>query len=127
MTWVLPSPLRRARIARRAEAAAQPKPAAATAASAAGAQAALPTLRDWLGVLAMVVGLFMAIIDVQIVASSLTLRSSASRLSTGSLWGEASALSWLARGRVRTYASFSSAVSRVTGPSIRTCRPSGSQ
>ena len=72
MTWVLPSPLRRARIARRAEAAAQPKPAAATAASAAGAQAALPTLRDWLGVLAMVVGLFMAIMDVQIVTSSLT-------------------------------------------------------
>ncbi len=34
--------------------------------------AALPTLRDWLGVLAMVVGLFMAIMDVQIVTSSLT-------------------------------------------------------
>src|SRR3984893_4740373 len=31
-----------------------------------------PTLRDWLGVLAMVVGLFMAIMDVQIVTSSLT-------------------------------------------------------
>jgi DHA2 family multidrug resistance protein len=30
------------------------------------------TLRDWLGVLAMVVGLFMAIMDVQIVTSSLT-------------------------------------------------------
>jgi MFS transporter, DHA2 family, multidrug resistance protein len=31
----------------------------------------VPTLRDWLGVLAMVTGLFMAIMDVQIVASSL--------------------------------------------------------
>jgi DHA2 family multidrug resistance protein len=31
-----------------------------------------PSLRDWLGVLAMVVGLFMAIMDVQIVTSSLT-------------------------------------------------------
>src|SRR5208337_671168 len=34
--------------------------------------AALPTLRDWFGVLALVVGLFMAIMDVQIVTSSLT-------------------------------------------------------
>src|SRR6201981_1057407 len=34
--------------------------------------AELPTLRDWIGVLAMVVGLFMAIMDVQIVTSSLT-------------------------------------------------------
>ena len=32
----------------------------------------MPTLRDWFGVLAMVVGLFMAIMDVQIVTSSLT-------------------------------------------------------
>src|SRR5271170_6287427 len=31
-----------------------------------------PTLRDWFGVLAMGVGLFMAIMDVQIVTSSLT-------------------------------------------------------
>ena len=31
-----------------------------------------PTLRDWVGVLAMVFGLFMAIMDVQIVTSSLT-------------------------------------------------------
>src|SRR5438128_6996922 len=31
-----------------------------------------PTVRDWVGVLAMVVGLFMAIMDVQIVTSSLT-------------------------------------------------------
>ena len=33
---------------------------------------AAPTLRDWFGVLAMVFGLFMAIMDVQIVTSSLT-------------------------------------------------------
>jgi MFS transporter, DHA2 family, multidrug resistance protein len=32
----------------------------------------LPTVRDWVGVLAMVFGLFMAIMDVQIVTSSLT-------------------------------------------------------
>jgi DHA2 family multidrug resistance protein len=74
MTWALPSPLRRARIVRRAEVAARPKPAAtgAPAAVHAGAPAPLPTLRDWLGVVAMVTGLFMAIMDVQIVASSLT-------------------------------------------------------
>jgi len=69
MTWVLPSPLRRVPVARRAEVTARPKPPSAIAA---GAQAPLPTLRDWLGVLCMVVGLFMAIMDVQIVASSLT-------------------------------------------------------
>ena len=73
MTWTLSAPLRRARIARRAEVAAPPKPAAPTPTrNAAAAPAALPTLRDWLGVLAMVVGLFMAIMDVQIVTSSLT-------------------------------------------------------
>jgi DHA2 family multidrug resistance protein len=74
MTWALTSPLRRARIARRAEVVAQPKPIVvpAPAQKAAGAQAPLPTLREWFGVLAMVVGLFMAIMDVQIVTSSLT-------------------------------------------------------
>jgi DHA2 family multidrug resistance protein len=74
MSWALVSPLRRARIARRARVAAQPKPAitSAPAAVIAGAPPQLPTLRDWLGVLAMVVGLFMAIMDVQIVTSSLT-------------------------------------------------------
>src|SRR5207247_938032 len=40
--------------------------------SGAGAPAREPTLRDWCGVLAMVTGLFMAIMDVQIVTSSLT-------------------------------------------------------
>jgi MFS transporter, DHA2 family, multidrug resistance protein len=74
MTWAPTSPLRRARIARRAEVTVRPKPAVASAPApnAAGAQAPLPSLRDWLGVLAMVVGLFMAIMDVQIVTSSLT-------------------------------------------------------
>src|SRR5439155_15406037 len=74
MTWALPSPLRRARIARRVTVVAQPKPAITPtpAAVIAGALPQLPRLRDWLGVLAMVVGLFMAIMDVQIVTSSLT-------------------------------------------------------
>jgi DHA2 family multidrug resistance protein len=81
MTWTLTAPLRRARIARRAEVAAPLKEVAAPlrpaalpppTASVAAAPAQLPTLRDWIGVLAMVVGLFMAIMDVQIVTSSLT-------------------------------------------------------
>ena len=72
MTWAPISPLRRARIARRAEVAIQPKPAAEPARAAVVATTPAPTLRDWLGVLAMVVGLFMAIMDVQIVTSSLT-------------------------------------------------------
>jgi MFS transporter, DHA2 family, multidrug resistance protein len=74
MTWVLTSPLGRGRIARRAAVAAQPKPAItpAPAPAAVGTQAPLPTVRDWIGVLAMVFGLFMAIMDVQIVTSSLT-------------------------------------------------------
>ena len=50
----------------RAAAAAQP-----TVPAAADGQPA-PTLRDWIGVLAMVTGQFMAIMDVQIVTSSLT-------------------------------------------------------
>src|SRR5438552_11818106 len=37
-----------------------------------GATASEPTLRDWIGVLAMGTGLFLAIMDVQIVTSSLT-------------------------------------------------------
>ena len=50
--------------------AARPSPAAAPAAAA--APDAGPRLKDWVGVLAMVFGLFMAIMDVQIVTSSLT-------------------------------------------------------
>jgi len=81
MTWTLTAPLRRARIARRAEVAARIAPTLPSPASEGGLGrgrastqdvAALPTLRDWFGVLAMVVGLFMAIMDVQIVTSSLT-------------------------------------------------------
>jgi MFS transporter, DHA2 family, multidrug resistance protein len=74
MTWALTSPLRRARVAGGADLATRPKPASfpAPTADTAKASAPLPTLRDWLGVLAMVVGLFMAIMDVQIVTSSLT-------------------------------------------------------
>jgi DHA2 family multidrug resistance protein len=74
MTWALTSPLRRSPIARRAEVAVLPRPVIAppAAPNAAIAQTPAPTLRDWLGVLAMVVGLFMAIMDVQIVTSSLT-------------------------------------------------------
>jgi MFS transporter, DHA2 family, multidrug resistance protein len=45
---------------------------AAIAATPAGAPARVPTLRDWLGVLAMVFGMFMALMDIQIVTSSLT-------------------------------------------------------
>jgi DHA2 family multidrug resistance protein len=72
VTWVLPA-LRRAGAARRAPLtrapAAPPRPAAGTIPAGAAGQ---PSLRDWLGVLAMVVGLLMAVMDVQIVTSSLT-------------------------------------------------------
>ena len=76
MSWASDA-LRRTPWARRVPAprapvaAARPAPAAA-AASATPAPAGQPSLRDWLGVLAMSVGLFMAIMDVQIVTSSLT-------------------------------------------------------
>jgi MFS transporter, DHA2 family, multidrug resistance protein len=72
MTWALPSPLRRARIARRAVVAARSEPTVAASAAGPVKPTPAPTLRDWVGVLAMVVGLFMAIMDVQIVTSSLT-------------------------------------------------------
>ncbi|HEV2099795.1 MAG TPA: DHA2 family efflux MFS transporter permease subunit, partial [Stellaceae bacterium] len=51
-----------------------PKPAPVLAAAATSTQPEHhpPSLRDWFGVLAMSVGLFMAIMDVQIVTSSLT-------------------------------------------------------
>jgi MFS transporter, DHA2 family, multidrug resistance protein len=71
MSWTLPSPLRRARIAARRSVAAAPKPVTAPP-SPAGTPAQAPTVRDWVGILAMVFGLFMAIMDVQIVTSSLT-------------------------------------------------------
>ena len=74
MTWSLTLPLRRGRLARRLVAAPEPaRPAARPAPSApAGTPAPQPRLRDWFGVLAMVTGLFMSIMDVQIVTSSLT-------------------------------------------------------
>ncbi|HEY2541359.1 MAG TPA: DHA2 family efflux MFS transporter permease subunit [Stellaceae bacterium] len=73
MSWA-PAALRRVAWARPFPALRQPalpaKPAAPTAPP--GEAGAQPTLRDWVGVVAMVVGLFMAIMDVQIVTSSLT-------------------------------------------------------
>jgi MFS transporter, DHA2 family, multidrug resistance protein len=70
-------PLRRGRLARARVAAPEPASVAPVRPAApvdlgADAPAREPTLRDWFGVLAMVVGLFMAIMDVQIVTSSLT-------------------------------------------------------
>jgi DHA2 family multidrug resistance protein len=66
--------LRRGRFARERVAAGEPAVAAPTPPTAlpAAGGARQPTLRDWFGVLAMVTGLFMAIMDVQIVTSSLT-------------------------------------------------------
>ncbi|MFL5268795.1 MAG: DHA2 family efflux MFS transporter permease subunit [Stellaceae bacterium] len=76
MTWSLATPLRRVRVARQSRSLRAPRPTAKPAGPPPPAPAApsqsLPNLRDWLGVLAMVVGLFMAIMDVQIVTSSLT-------------------------------------------------------
>jgi MFS transporter, DHA2 family, multidrug resistance protein len=69
--------LRRGRLARARGAVAEPaegapaEPAAAAHPETGGAGSE-PTLRDWIGVLAMGTGLFMAIMDVQIVTSSLT-------------------------------------------------------
>ncbi len=70
-----PAALRRAGSARRAPltlASAQPKPEPAAARPVSVPERRPPSLRDWIGVLAMSVGLFMAIMDVQIVTSSLT-------------------------------------------------------
>jgi DHA2 family multidrug resistance protein len=64
--------LRRARTGRAPAPSPAPGTAARAAAPAPTAGTPEPTLRDWIGVLAMVVGQFMAIMDVQIVTSSLT-------------------------------------------------------
>ena len=72
MTWSLALPLRRARAGRRSKVAIPPPTAANPAAAPAAPTQSAPSLRDWVGVLAMVVGQFMAIMDVQIVTSSLT-------------------------------------------------------
>jgi DHA2 family multidrug resistance protein len=74
MSWALAAPLRRVRAAGRRSPAAAAEPVIAPTAPATltGAPAQIPTLRDWVGIIAMVFGLFMAIMDVQIVTSSLT-------------------------------------------------------
>jgi MFS transporter, DHA2 family, multidrug resistance protein len=73
LSWALPSPLRRSRALDRTPIAAAPKPtAAAAAATPSGGPERIPSLRDWLGILAMVFGMFMALMDIQIVTSSLT-------------------------------------------------------
>jgi MFS transporter, DHA2 family, multidrug resistance protein len=65
--------LRRVREPRPAAPAAQPAaPPAPPGGTPAAGNPPVPTLRDWFGVLAMVCGQFMAIMDVQIVTSSLT-------------------------------------------------------
>ncbi len=78
MTWA-PVVLRRPGWARRRAppplapaAATRPSPPRASAPPAAAGAPSQPSLKDWFGVLAMAVGLFMAIMDVQIVTSSLT-------------------------------------------------------
>jgi MFS transporter, DHA2 family, multidrug resistance protein len=81
MSWSASLALRRGRLAR-------PRPAIGGSENAAAARSSVPpspppppaaaapdqppTWRDWVGVLAMVTGLFLAIMDVQIVSSSLT-------------------------------------------------------
>jgi MFS transporter, DHA2 family, multidrug resistance protein len=77
MSWSVTLPLRRGRLARARAALREPaSPAPARPAAplnpGTAAPERQPTLRDWFGVLAMVTGLFMAIMDVQIVTSSLT-------------------------------------------------------
>jgi MFS transporter, DHA2 family, multidrug resistance protein len=80
MTWALVPQRRRARAARQGGLALAPAPAKPTTPAAAPPPAAPaplpppagPTLKDWIAVLAMVVGMFLAIMDVQIVTSSLT-------------------------------------------------------
>src|SRR5204862_77545 len=76
MGWTLTLPWRRARLAGERPAIRGPTSAApappASPPPPAPASTPQPRLRDWIGVLAMVFGLFMAIMDVQIVTSSLT-------------------------------------------------------
>jgi len=72
MTWTLVSPLRRVR-GQLPAAPAAPPPAPPAAASPAPPRQIQPaSLRQWVGVLAMVFGMFMALLDIQIVTSSLT-------------------------------------------------------
>jgi MFS transporter, DHA2 family, multidrug resistance protein len=70
MTWTLASPLRRVRGPRPPA----PPPAPPAAESTAARTGPIPpaSLRQWVGVLAMVFGMFMALLDIQIVTSSIT-------------------------------------------------------
>lgn len=77
MAWTLSLPLRRGRVARapvaaRAPASTAPARPASPPTPAGAAPYQPPSWRDWVGVMAMVTGLFLAIMDVQIVVSSLT-------------------------------------------------------
>ena len=72
MTWSLTLPLRRGRLTRAPGTAREPTKTAPAPAAEPSAAMPDPSLRDWIGVLAMVTGLVMAIMDVQIVTSSLT-------------------------------------------------------
>jgi MFS transporter, DHA2 family, multidrug resistance protein len=69
MTWTLVSPLRRVQAPRPAPPPAPPAPPASAAAARSPIRPA--PLRIWIGVLAMVFGMFMALLDIQIVTSSL--------------------------------------------------------
>ena len=75
MTWTLVSPLRRVRGPRPPKTPVAPPPpptAPSPAAPAAARQIPPASWRQWVGVLAMVFGMFMALLDIQIVTSSLT-------------------------------------------------------
>jgi MFS transporter, DHA2 family, multidrug resistance protein len=77
MVALIPA-LRRVRLPRRqlptaaSDIGAPQRPPATAPSQAASEPASVPQMRDWIGVLAMVTGLVMAIMDVQIVTSSLT-------------------------------------------------------
>jgi DHA2 family multidrug resistance protein len=70
MTWTLVSPLRRVRAPRPTPPPVPPAPPASATAARSPIRPA--PLRIWIGVLAMVFGMFMALLDIQIVTSSLT-------------------------------------------------------
>src|SRR6266699_271015 len=76
MSWTSALPLRRSRLGRERAAGSNTAPAPPAGpeipAPAPATPSHEPRLRDWVGVLAMVFGQFMAIMDVQIVTSSLT-------------------------------------------------------
>jgi DHA2 family multidrug resistance protein len=71
VSWALALPLRRVRAPRPAPPPPPETPEAPSAAAASPRPIPPPRLKDWVGVLAMVVGMFMALVDIQIVTSSL--------------------------------------------------------